>query len=61
MTPEVRERVLDDMIRRLARDLYHARCFAHPGDGGAYWSMLSKETRQLYFAEAQTLVRGEKP
>lgn len=61
MTPEVRENVLQNKIRLLARDLYMARCLAQPDEAGPVWSSICSERKQLYFAEAQTLVRGEKP
>ncbi len=61
MTPEVRENVLQNKIRLLARDLYMARCFAQQDEQRPVWSSLSKDQKLIRFAEMQTLVRGDKP
>lgn len=61
MTPEVRENVLQNKIRLLARDLYMARCLAQADERRPVWSSLDKDQKMRRFAEMQTLVRGEQP
>lgn len=61
LTPEQRERVAQDRIRKLARDLYMARQLAQPDCEPRLWTELTPDQKSIRFAEMQTLVRGEKP
>lgn len=61
MTPETRANVVQDRIRKLARDLFMARQLAQPESEPRLWMELTPDQKQIRFAEMQTLVRGDKP
>ena len=56
MTPDTRDNVILDRVRKLARDLYVLRRLAKPGMGLPHWTDMSKDEKLRQFAEVERLV-----